>query len=668
MLLRAIEGTATLRRHLATPALAPLVAATRVTIGAAGNDPGFLVPGPGQLVLSPALAERAGTRLYLRLGLELAWLVGVPDLPAPIALLFAARIAARQQRRLPTALAPGDPAEALRGQGEMVLDRIACLAAPTPPPPETLATLAAALAPHLPAAAGEIWHDGLLPLLETGWRVAAPLEELLAADGDERLVIDPVRGLNRYGCAPHPRPEAIGFSSCTASSISSFAYDAAEQARQELIAATLRSGFAAALAAASDRVRHGILAHYGVADIADAVLAASGTDAALLATGLLGAEHPRGERLTSIIVSPAETGSGIPDAVRGRHFAATAAGIGAVPKSGCIDGFPAAIDLLAVPLRKPDGTLREPAAVEAACSAAVASATLHGRAVLHVIEGSKTGLSAPGMRACQRLARQYAGRLEIVVDACQARLPPEQLRRYLEQGWPVLLTGSKFFGAPGFCGVVLFPRGRLRRIAASGAIPSGLSQYSTGFAHAPAAAAAAPGPLLRWTAALAEMARFRAAPQSRFAARLDRLGGVLAQHLTMDDRFRAIAAARSAGVGWSARQTIFTFALRRRAAQHWMSTAALQPIYRWLNTDLSEMLPGGCSAEQRRAAAALCHIGQPVEIASAAENGFGGLRIAFAAQHASGEADFESELGIVFTKLKLILDHLPLLQDLAAVG
>ena len=44
------------------------------------------------------------------------------------------------------------------------------------------------------------------------------VEDILVAGGDTRLRVDPASGLNRYGTVPRPRPDAVQFSSSTASS------------------------------------------------------------------------------------------------------------------------------------------------------------------------------------------------------------------------------------------------------------------------------------------------------------------------------------------------------------------------------------------------------------------------------------------------------------------
>ena len=177
------------------------------------------------------------------------------------------------------------------------------------------------------------------------WDLAAPTEALLVSGGDDRLTLDPQTGLNRYLCPPYPVPGVISFSSCTASIISPPAFAAAEAVRQDLIAASCTAAPDAVLASASDQIVAELLVHLDVADIAEAVLAASGTDATLLLTGLLAAERPR-QTITTVLMSPSETGSGVPEAVQGRHFAPCTASGQVVEKGGAVDGFPPGLSLV----------------------------------------------------------------------------------------------------------------------------------------------------------------------------------------------------------------------------------------------------------------------------------------------------------------------------------
>jgi len=79
--------------------------------------------------------------------------------------------------------------------------------------------------------------------------------------------------------------------------------------------------------------------------------------------------------------------------------------------------------------------------------------------LLHHVACSKTGLSAPSEAACLHAQQTHAGGARVVVDASQGRCQPADVHRWLGRGWAVIITGSKYFGAPPFCGAVLWPSG-----------------------------------------------------------------------------------------------------------------------------------------------------------------------------------------------------------------
>ncbi len=564
--------------------------------------------------------QRPGARVLRRFDREAAWLRLVPGMTPQAATLLAAHAAGCFLDIMPHT----DRAAALE---DPAIPGFLRLATPDPDP----ATLLLAWRHFF----GTPPDSGALATVQRLWRFAAPLEKLLTGGGDDRLTLDPRTARNRYLCAPHPEPEVVAFSSCTASSPSDLAFEAAERARQSLLKAAAARGANPALREASRHVTAALLAHFGVADLADAVTAASGTDATLLLTGLLAAEHPA-QPFTTILMSPGETGSGVPDAVRGQHFASCTASGSAVVKGGAVAGFPPALTMTSIRLRDPDGLPRDPAALEAEAEAAIEAVLARGgHAVLHAIDGSKTGLTGPDRAACRRLAQKFGLRLDIVVDACQARIEPSIMRWYLEQGFPVIVTGSKFFGAPGFCGAALFPRARLRRITGGGRVPNGLGAYAD--MTEDGISRRCPGLLLRWEAALAEMQRFAAVPPEAVRDALDTLGAQIRAGIMRSDRLRLIPSPRPDGAGWSDRPSVFTFAVR--GPDGWMSAAALRPLYIALNTGTPR-----------------CRIGQPVEIAPC----LGGLRIALGAAQLRPGADLRPELAALFGKLEMLLDTGPM--------
>ena len=68
----------------------------------------------------------------------------------------------------------------------------------------------------------------------------------------------------------------------------------------------------------------------------------------------------------------------------------------------------------------------------------------------------------------------------MVVDACQLRSEAENIRKYAALGFLTLVTGSKFYCGPPFCGAVLFPPAALAELEAGhDHLPPGFQDYFT---------------------------------------------------------------------------------------------------------------------------------------------------------------------------------------------
>jgi hypothetical protein len=468
-----------------------------------------------------------------------------------------------------------------------------------------------------------------IAMVQRLWPLAAATESLLTQGGDERLALDPMSGLNRYGCAPAPRPDVLAFGSCTASSISEAGLSAAGALRQAMLVQAAAGSAEQAIEGGVQSIAARLLGHFGIEDLAEAMLVASGTDAALLVTALIAGRHP-GEPLTSILMSLSETGSGVPEAAQGRHFSCLTASGRTVPKAGALEGL-GGISLQTIALRDAQGCAVATELVSQACEAAIAAAAARGHVALHAIDGSKTGLSAPGRAACQHLKSRYGDRLSVVIDACQVRIEPAAVRAYLEDGFAVLITGSKFFAAPGFCGAVLAPRG----FGAARALPAGLLAYATSAGGL--VARRCPGLLLRWAAALSSMARFAAVPPDSVAAAIARMTREVHAGVASEPRLSLIEAQRPPGAGWSARPTVLTFTVASRTGAV-MSADALRPLYLALASDSSD--------------APRCQIGQPVSLGTPA---LGALRIAFSADQLADDGSSAPQIRTVFEKLGFLL-------------
>ena len=340
------------------------------------------------------------------------------------------------------------------------------------------------------------------------------LSRLLASGGDERIALGPPGGVNRYGCPPRPLPQVPAFGSSTASAISDAGWAAARILHRRLEGAGQGPGADAALAAEADRQRSELAALCGVSTLANTgvVFAASGTDLHLLAAQLCAAEtraHPGPASLQAVIVEAAETGCGVPDALAGRHPGSRPPLAGPVHPGDPVAGA-FAVDVTSVPLRFPAGGAPQNGDHDARVAELVNAAVNAGRRVLLVVsDQSKTGRLAPRPVCALALLRRHGGRVRVLVDACQFRLSAATLRSYLDHGFAVALSGSKFVTGPAFSGALLVPPG-LSQAWRTRPLPPGLAAYSAradwpvGWAGRDSLPEAANvGLLLRWEAALA---------------------------------------------------------------------------------------------------------------------------------------------------------------------
>jgi hypothetical protein len=414
------------------------------------------------------------------------------------------------------------------------------------------------------------------------------LAHQLVSGGDSRLALDPRTGRNKYLCPPLDDPDLVSFSSCTATPISALGRRAAAEALAALSTGSLARQ-RAALGEQTLGVSLRLTQHFGVDDLAVALLAPSGTDATLILMGLLAAEQP-GRPIVSILPGSAETGSGVPLAAAGRYFCDAHAG-------EPVAGFPAGCRVIPVALRRPDGRPRSTDVLQADLAAAARHAP--GRPVIHAIDGSKTGLSLP---------LDLDASADVVVDACQARLSPARLRAHLFRDRPILITGSKFFGGPAFSGAILVPRRRLVAIDLSH-LPPGLLRYLPG-EGSEALFSANRGTVLRWIAALAEFDRCASLPFDDAGERIARIASLVRDRVTQLPFLAPVPMPESEELGCFGAGSIISFGVRDpEQPDRLLSMDGLRPIY-------------------RRLADAGYLVGQPVAIGEA----YGALRIAIGAR------------------------------------
>jgi hypothetical protein len=445
-----------------------------------------------------------------------------------------------------------------------------------------------------------------------------PLDTLLASGGDPRLALDPNDRVNAYGCAVSPEPEFWNFASSTASTISQMAYDRAALAREELMHKCLFDEVEIAFDARCEDMRDELRGHLQLSPRVEIVFSPSGTDSQLHA--LFVARTVLGALPVTIVVGADQTGSGTPHTARGHHFSTMTAGGIAVRKDGAVTGL--AGDSIAVPLIDMTAGIAMRPDADAAVLRAVETSLAQGRRVLlQIMDSSKLGWRAPSEACLDEIARRWPRKVQIVVDACQARLGRRRLRSYLDRGYMVLMTGSKFFGGPAFSGALLVPKGLSRSIDRIGGIAPGIFDYA-GRCDWPVAWTALRsrferrpnfGQWLRWEAALAEIGSYYAVPGAFRAKVLAELSASIESMIALSPSLRPAATGidkTGADDEEFAQATIFPFTLLRDGKP--VSVAETGAVHRALARDMAEEISG--SAADRQVAAQRCLVGQPVRV------------------------------------------------------
>ena len=519
--------------------------------------------------------------------------------------------------------------------------------------------------------------------------LARPCEQLLATGGDTRLHVDRDTGLNTYGCSPRPRPWAITFSSCTASSVSDIAYQEAEWLRQELLCDAWKGKLIDRCRQELQRIRGDIAAVLHLEDPGlKVILASSGTDCELYAAYFaIGTDR---SEVCNIVISSTEIGSGTVHAAAGLHFD-EASPLGGVVKPGMpLEDFPNdLIEVSMLELRHEDGALRKAEELDVAVRSLVEKALSQGkRALVHLLDCSKTGIGAPSLGAVRQLREQNPELVFVVVDAAQMRIGREALKRYLEAGFMVLITGSKFFTGAPFAGAMLIPSMIAEEIPGFPPLPEGFSDYSTRMdlpkEWYPLTGTLGEEPnlglLLRWQTALWEMRAFFSVDAEKRYNTIATFGENTLQMIDQNLDLELVMAPphdrehRDGEFCWDQLPSIFTFIIYRLdpvVGRRPLTYEEARYAYRCINMDIARFLPLQASDLENELAQKRCHIGQPVRIRNDSGQWIGALRIAAGARLVSG-VEFDDSLGdtpgdrlateirtagVVFKKLSVIVKY-----------
>jgi aromatic-L-amino-acid decarboxylase len=522
-------------------------------------------------------------------------------------------------------------------------------------------------------------------VVERSRGLSAPAEHLMTVGGDSRIAIDAATSRNQYGCAPRPEDQVIRFSSSTASSISKESYDAVERLRQQFLMAAFRGDlqqqYRQQLKFVTDKLNKWLVG--SDEQIATSVcLCASGTDTELIALGLI--QSAVGKPITNLIVAPDETGSKVLLAAGGKHHSCVTPLGTAAHEGETLPEFSAdSIQVETIQRRSEQGRLRPIDDVESEIAQIVKRHVEANRhCIVHLVDSSKTGWRAPRAAFLRSLRDGYRGQISIVVDACQMRCATSTVRSYLQCGFLVQISGSKFFGGPAFAGALLVPPALASELSRLTQRSEGVAQYMLGAVLDGGSRLAQISALARWTAAIQEMERFFSLPSVDRMALMNQITAAVSRQLA--DCEVVLAVAESTGERgletaepWDQQRSIVPFLIcedPHADVQRPLPFASVRQVYLWLAEDLSGSLGSHLSADDLTVAARRCQLGQPVKTSHASGITTGMLRLcigarelAAAAEEASddrgdGPTQWVDDVAVIARKMELIMQYRSLLS------
>eukprot|EP00616_Rhizochromulina_sp_CCMP1243_P017791 CAMPEP_0118977050 /NCGR_PEP_ID=MMETSP1173-20130426/20398_1 /TAXON_ID=1034831 /ORGANISM="Rhizochromulina marina cf, Strain CCMP1243" /LENGTH=1116 /DNA_ID=CAMNT_0006927123 /DNA_START=148 /DNA_END=3498 /DNA_ORIENTATION=- len=468
--------------------------------------------------------------------------------------------------------------------------------------------------------------------------IAALTEDILVSNCDDRTTLDPATGRNMYHAGPFPAPPgAVVRSSCTCSPVTQHVMQTFLESPdlvEDIATASASSDLDDVMADLRERVSNA----FDLPPSTAVVLCASGTDAELVPLALAKELKPEAKQVRAVITAKKEIGRGVVQAAAGQYFNHL------TPLGGALDDratgeapadLRSQVSATTVELRDAKGTLLD--ATEECTRAVLDAQEANEVVVVHSVQGTKTNARDPFPPVSSEMLRQAGVKAKlnsdyvVVVDGCQGRLTNAEIRKFLDDGAIVLLTGSKFFQGPPFSGAVLVP-GEISEAVGKNAgkvqLPDIMSEFFSkvdipeelGHWKNQLPDVANRGTALRWLGAMAEIEAYQQA------------GSVADKDAACSQWREAVVASINATEHlrvFEANDTIINFAVEPAPGEA-LGMDDLKKLYLWLTLDLTDCLAQAgvsLSPQDAKVAATPCLIGQPVDVAA----DFGIVRIALGA-------------------------------------
>ncbi len=329
-----------------------------------------------------------------------------------------------------------------------------------------------------------------------------------------------------------------------------------------------------------------------------------------------------------------------------------------------------AVDLIKIPFRDENGALKSPSQLDGEVFNAISKTNELGRhVVLHTMDQSKLGYQSPSDELIRKLNSLEKLSMQIIVDGSQLRLDPKDIRNYLDKGYIVTITGSKYFTGPPYSGALILPKSVTKLIhALKNKLPEGLTQYynhsdwptswscsndlSDGYNY---------GSYMRWNAAIVEMDRYYRTPILYRNMGIEMFCNFVEDSIKDATFLKPIYGDENKTNSYSSKEfgirnirTIFPFFILKNNKV--LSIDQVKKLYTLLNSDLSEHFHDS-SLEIIRLAAQKCHIGQAVNVKYGNDIESAVLRISLGARVIS-ESWVNRDISLFFRNIELQMNQI----------
>lgn len=355
------------------------------------------------------------------------------------------------------------------------------------------------------------------------------IEQLLVSGCDERIALRPETDANQYHLNPSKYDGLLMRGSCTCGTLTPDGQRSADrfmmEYRSEEDANWIRH----------QTKRMQALFDGGLGDEFHIYYGPSGSDMMYWPLLMQSMLHP-GQTITNIVSCPEELGSGSILAAEGKFYANTNQFGAQVPKGGLVTQN-LLVDVQFLPAREASGHIADRKQAIRDIIAARPGQPIVGNLVF----GSKSGITDD-----LDIIDEFREGVMWVVDLCQFRTHRGLIHELLSKGVMLMVTGSKFYQAPPFCGALLVPKFWTELLVGQPA--HHLQEYGKLFSAADAPPDlpqlrtiwpeyANVGLRLRWEIALDEMEAYLAIPQEETDALIRRWSRVVIGRLALSDRF-----------------------------------------------------------------------------------------------------------------------------------